>query len=165
MTFKTEDHPKLLFGVDLTKTIKDISETNKFGQSLTQRYQLTLNRKMFTKTGNPFLFKNWGYQQRGKPRQNIQHICLTNKGSQSIGSTRTLLCQTISTWFLNSGKWVVHEINFLNEKSKADGISEHINNWKGLNSDKWILKTVRGAHIEIEDLDSVTFSGLSGKHC
>ena len=68
---------------------------------------------------------------------------------------------------------LVHTITFLNEKSKAGGISEHINNWKGLTLDKWILKTVRGAHIEIEDLDSVTFSGLSGetllspieKHC
>ena len=42
----------------------------------------------------------------------------------------------------------------------AGGISEHINNWKGLTSDKGILKTIR-AHIEIEDLDSVTISGLS----
>ena len=58
---------------------------------------------------------------------------------------------------------LVHKIKFLNEKSKAGGISEHINNWKGLTSDKWILKTVRGAHIEIEDLDSVRLSGLSGE--
>ena len=42
LTFKTENHPKLLFGDDLPK-IKYISETNKFGQSLTQRYQPTLN--------------------------------------------------------------------------------------------------------------------------
>ena len=54
-------------------------------------------------------------------------------------------------------------MKFLNEKSKAGGISKHINNWKGLTSDKWILKTIRGAHIEIEDLDSVTLSGLSGE--
>ena len=33
LKFKTEDHPKLLFGDDLRKTIKDISETNKVGQS------------------------------------------------------------------------------------------------------------------------------------
>ena len=51
----------------------------------------------------------------------------------------------------------------LNEKSKAGGISEHINNWEGLTSDKWILKIMRGAHIETEDLDSVTLSGLSGE--
>ena len=56
-------------------------------------------------------------------------------------------------------------MKFLNEKSKAGEISEHINNWKGLTSDKWIMQTVKGAHIEIEDLDSVTLSGLSGKHC
>ena len=55
---------------------------------------------------------------------------------------------------------LVHQKHFLNEKSMAGGISEHINNWKGLTSDKGILKTVR-AHIEIEDLDSVTISGLS----
>ena len=61
LTFKTEDHPKLLFVDDLPKTIKDISETNKVGQSLTQRYQPTLKREMFTKTGKPFLFKSRGY--------------------------------------------------------------------------------------------------------
>ena len=58
---------------------------------------------------------------------------------------------------------LVLKIKFLNEKSKAGGISEHISNWKGLTSDKWILKTVRGAHNEIEDLDSVRFGGLSGE--
>ena len=58
---------------------------------------------------------------------------------------------------------LVHKIKFLNEKSKEGGISEHNNNWKGLASDKWILKTVREAHIETEDLHSVTLSGLSGE--
>ena len=58
---------------------------------------------------------------------------------------------------------LVHKIKFLNEKSKTGDISEHIHNWKGLTSDKWILKTVRGAHIEIEDLDSVKLRDLSGK--
>ena len=58
---------------------------------------------------------------------------------------------------------LVHKIKFLNEKSKTGGISEHINNWKGLTSDKCILKTIRRAHIDIEDLDSVRFSGLSGE--
>ena len=61
-----------MFGDDLTKTIKDISEKNKVGQSLTQRYQPALKRELFTKTGKPFLFKNRGYQQRQRPRQNVQ---------------------------------------------------------------------------------------------
>ena len=40
LIFKTEDHPKLLFGHDLPKTIK-------VGQSLTQIYQPTLKREIF----------------------------------------------------------------------------------------------------------------------
>ena len=72
LTFKTENHPKHLFRDDLPKTIKDISETNQIGQSLTQRYQPTLKQETFTKTGKSFLFKSQGYHQRGRPRQNVQ---------------------------------------------------------------------------------------------
>ena len=72
LTFKTEDHPKILFGDDLPKTIKYISETNKVGQSLTQRYQPALKREMLSKTVKSFLFKSRSYQQRGRPLQNVQ---------------------------------------------------------------------------------------------
>ena len=72
LTFKTEHQPKLLLRNDFPKTVQDIIETNKVGQSLTQRYQPALKREMFTKTGKPFLFKSWGYHKRGRPRQNVQ---------------------------------------------------------------------------------------------
>ena len=65
LIFKTEDHPKLLFGDDLPKTIK-------VGQSLTEIYQPTLKREIFTQTGKPFLFKSRGYHQRGRSPQNVQ---------------------------------------------------------------------------------------------
>ena len=99
MTFKTEDRPKLLFGDDLPKTIRDISETNKTGQSLTQRYQLTLKREMFTKTEKQsFFIQKARVINKGEGRGRMfNHIWLTNKGSQSVPSTGTLLCQTIST--------------------------------------------------------------------
>ena len=58
MTFKTEDYAKLFWEDDLLKTIKDMSETNKVGQSLTQKYQPMLKRELFTKTGKLFLFKS-----------------------------------------------------------------------------------------------------------
>ena len=74
LTFKTEDHPKLLFGDDLPKTIKDIRERKQVGQSLTQRYQPALKRETFTKTRKPFLSKDRGYQQRGKPGRMFNHI-------------------------------------------------------------------------------------------
>ena len=38
-----------------------------------------------------------------------------------------------------------------------------LNNRKKLTSDKLILKAIRGAHIEIEDLDSDTLSSLLGE--
>ena len=69
---KTEDHPKLLFGDDLSNTIKGLTKTNKAVQSLTQRYQLTPKREKFNKTGEPFLYKGRGCQQRGRRRQNVQ---------------------------------------------------------------------------------------------
>ena len=72
LTLKTEDHPKRLFADDLPKTIKDISETNKVSQFLTQKNQPALKREMFTKIGKPFLFKSGGYHQRGRPQQNVQ---------------------------------------------------------------------------------------------
>ena len=159
MTFKTEDHPKLLFGDDLPKTIKEISETNKVGQSLTQRYQPTLKREMLTKTGKPFLFKSRGYQQREKPRQNVQpYPPYEQRKPKYRFNKNTVMKNTISTYFQIQVSELVHKIKLLNEKSKAGGIY----NWKGLTSDKWILKTVGGAHIKIEDLDSVTLSSLSG---
>ena len=66
LTFKTEDHPKLLFGDDLPKTIKDISETNKVGQSLTQKHQPALKRETFTKTGKPFFIQKPGLPAKRK---------------------------------------------------------------------------------------------------
>ena len=57
----------------------------------------------------------------------FNHIRLTNKDSQSIGLTRALLCQTIAPDFQIQVSELVHKIKFLNEKSEAGGISEHIN--------------------------------------
>ena len=161
MTFKTEDHPKLLFGDDLPKTIKDISETNKVGQSLTQWYQPVLKRETFTKTGKPFLFqKPWLPAKKKAPAECSTISILPTKAAKISIQQEHCYAKPLAPDFQIQVSELVHKIKILNEKSKAGGISEHINNWKGLTSDKWILKTVRRAHIEIEDPDSITFSGL-----
>ena len=54
----------------------------------------------------------------------------------------------------------VHKIKCLSKKFKIGGIFGHINNWKRLK----LLETVRGAHIEIEDLESVPLAALQGKN-
>ena len=81
--------PKTLVWGWSHETIKDISKTNKVGQFLTQRYQPTVNWGMFSKTGKFFLFDSYGISKEKAPSRIFIHICLTNKSSQSIGSTRT----------------------------------------------------------------------------
>ena len=43
LKFVQGDHPKLLFGDDIPKTIKDISETNKVGQALKKQNFVPMN--------------------------------------------------------------------------------------------------------------------------
>ena len=73
LSFSKEDHPKLLFGDDLPKAIKEISETNKVG------YSISAKSNFNNKRGTPFLWKSRGHHHhfhnnqqhsRGKPRQN-----------------------------------------------------------------------------------------------
>ena len=94
----------------------------------------------------------------------FNHINLPSKAAKVSIQQERCYAKPLVPDFQTQVSELVHKIEFLNEKSKAGGISEH-NNWKGPTSDKWILKTIRSAHIEIEDLDSVTLSGLSDKHC
>ena len=126
LTFKTEDHPKLLFRDDLPKIIKDISETNKADQSLTQRYQSTLKREMFTKTGKPFIEKP-GLSAKRKNSAEFSTISVL----PTKASTKPLAPD-----FQIHVSELVHKIKFLNEKSRAGDISDKIKNWKGLASDE-----------------------------
>ena len=166
LAFKTEDHPKLLFGDDLLKAIKDISETNKVGQSLTQRLPAC------AKTGNAYQNREAFFIQKPgiPPKRKAPAECSTisilpTKAAKVSIQQEHCYAKPLAPDFQIQVSELVHKMKFLNEISKAGEISEHINNWKGLTSDKWIMQTVKGVHIEIEDLDSVTLSGLSGKHC
>ena len=109
---KTDDHPKLLFGDDLSNTIKGLTKTNKAGQSLNQRYQPTPKREKFNKTGEPFLYKGRGCQQRGRRRQNVQpYPPYQQKQSKYRFSKNTVVLNQVSE--------LLHEVKFLNKKSKA----------------------------------------------
>ena len=122
----------------------------------------------YTKTGNvyqkreAFFIQNPGLSAKRKTLAECSTIFVLPTNAAKVSAQQEhCYAKPLAPNFQIQVCELVHKIN---EKSKASGISEN-NNWKGLTSEKWILKTVRGAHIEIEDLDSVTFSGLSGKHC
>ena len=76
------EHPKHLFGDDLPKILKDMAETNKIGQSLTQR---PLPSSSTMRSQNSFLYKSRGYPQRSLHLQ--QHPYQLQR-SQRFGSPR-----------------------------------------------------------------------------
>ena len=134
----------------------------KTGQSSTQRYQPTLKREMFRKTGKQaFFIQKLGLSVNRKAAGDCSTISgLPTKAAKVSVQQEHCYAKPSAPDFQIQVSELVHKIKTFNEKSKAGGISEHINDWKRLTSDKWILKTVRGAHIEFEDLDSVMLSGL-----
>ena len=147
------------------KTIKDLSETNKqswpiFDSKIpayTKRGNVSQNKEAF------FIQKPGLSAKRKTPAECSALSVLPTKETKVSVQQEHCYAKPLASDFQIQVNELVHKIKFLNEKSNAGCISEHINNWRGLISDKWILKTVRGAYIEIEDLDSVTLSGLSGE--
>ena len=76
------EHPKLLFGDDLPKILKDMAEANKVGKSLTQRPLPSSSTMRFQ---NSFLYKSQGYPQIGhQPRQHPYQL----QRSQRFSSPR-----------------------------------------------------------------------------
>ena len=71
------EHPKLLFGDDIPKILKDINETSKVGQSLTER---PLQSSSTMRSQNSFLYKSWRYLQRGPLP--LQHFYQLQKGQR-----------------------------------------------------------------------------------
>ena len=76
------EHPKLLFGYDLPKLLKDMAETNKVGQSLTQRPILPSS---IMRSQNYFLYKSRGCLQRGHHQQQYPYQL---QRSEIFGSPR-----------------------------------------------------------------------------
>ena len=129
MIFKTEDQSKLLLRDDLPKIIKDISETNKVDQSLTQRYQPKLKRERFTKTEKPFLFKRRSLSAKKKALAESSTIsALSTKAAKVLVQQERYSAKPLAPDFQIQVSELVCKIKFLNEKSNAGGISEHINN-------------------------------------
>ena len=108
-----------------------------------------------TKTGNVYLNREGffiqkpGLPAKRKPPAECSTISiLPTKAAKVSIQQEQCYAKPLAPDFQIQLSELVHKIKFLNEKSKAGGISEHINNWEGLTSDKWILKTMvfQGKH-------------------
>ena len=135
-------------------------KSNKVGQSFNQRYQPILKREMYNKIGL-FYTKAGAISKEERPDRMFNHIRIATKAVKVSVQQEHCYAKTSAPDFQIQVSEFLNKIKLLNEKFKVCGIFEHINNWKGITSDKWISKTVRGAHIEIEDLELVPLSGLS----
>ena len=91
LTFVQGYHPKLLFGDELTKAIKDISETNKVGQTLKKENFVPMSHtssnqfqpENFSPRGKPFLYRGRSKKGRIRQSQNYRNYSYqNNKGSQ-----------------------------------------------------------------------------------
>ena len=109
-----------MFGDDLPKTIKDISATNKcpiFESKI----------PAYTKTGN--VYQNRGLSAKRKTPAECSTISVlpTNSAKVSVQKEHCY-AKPLPPDFQIQVSELVHKIKFLNEKSKAGGISEYINN-------------------------------------
>ena len=43
----------------------------------------------------------------------------------------------------------------MNESNKTGAISEYLKEWKKITSDKWVLETVKGAKIDVHNVQQV----------
>ena len=94
---------------------------------------------MFTKTGKPFFIEELGLLSKRKaPAECSTIFVIPTKAAKHEVSVQQEHCyaKPLALDFQIQVSELVHKIKFLNEKSKPGGISEHINNWKGLTSDK-----------------------------
>ena len=84
LTFVQGDHPKLLFGDDLPKAIKDISETNKVGQALKKLNFVPMNHtpsnqfqpQNFSPRGKPFLYRGQGKKRKDLSSTKLSELSL-----------------------------------------------------------------------------------------
>ena len=88
---------------------------------------------MFTKIRKSFSFKHRGYQQRRRPRQNVQPYPSYHQRQPKYWFNKNIVRNTeqqkpLAPDFQIQVNELEHKIKFLNEKSTAGGVYEHINN-------------------------------------
>ena len=107
---------------------------------------------------NSFLYKIRGYPQRG--HQSRQHPYRLQR-SQRFGSPRFNKSMTMPAklhQWKNLTKRLVSLLvkrTSLNESNKASAISEFLQEWEKITSDKWVLETVKGAKIDVNNVKKV----------
>ena len=143
------EHPKHLFGDDLPKILKDMAETNKVGTPpIKQHHQIS---KLF------FIKKPGVPSKRSSPPATSLPVAKKSKIWQpSIQKEHDYAAKTISLKeFDKEASSIISKCTSLNESNKAGAISECLEEWKKITSDKWVLETVKGIKIDVHNVKNV----------
>ena len=175
LSFLQGEHPKLLFGDDLSRSIKEITETNKVGQCLSKKNfqsspsggNISLNSNTAGRnSGNKSFLYGWPGSKR-KIQAKLPAEQSEKQPSISL-QKQSRLSSLDHCYAKDSGEEVDFrkQVNIVikNSKTKKDSftagfISKCVESCRETTSDKWILQTVsNGASIELEDLASIPLS-------
>ena len=169
LSFDQGDYPELLFGDNLPKQIKDISETNKVG--------FVISKKSFTPSSTISIPPH-------KSRKNKMQTSLFVRGPEGIKRKTSVYAESVAPISSNlqriaepmipirqelqlktKADMPAHchtqvrkfeeSIKISNRKFKAGSIASCLSKWKEITSDKWVLSTVSGANIEFEDITQI----------
>ena len=96
LSFPQGEHPKLLFGDDLPKTIKELTETNKVGQYLAKKpfytsSSISVNPENKNKNYKPFLYRGRGQRGRFKPYSRGRNQHQQSRNNQSFNRQQLIL--------------------------------------------------------------------------
>ena len=73
---------------------------------------------MVHKTGKPFIYRSQGYQQTGKPQQNVSQSRYTNKDSHISVQQEHCNTKPLASNFVIQVSELVHKIQFLNKNTR-----------------------------------------------
>ena len=149
ISVEKSEHPKHLFGDDLPKILKDMAETNKVGTPpIKQHHQIS---KLF------FIKKPGVPSKRSSPPATSLPVAKKSKIWQpSTQKEHDYAAKTISLKeFDKEASSIISKCTSLNESNKAGAISECLEEWKKITSDKWVLETVKGIKIDVHNVKNV----------
>ena len=169
LSFNQGNHPKFLFGDTLPQQIKDISETNKVG--------FAILRESFTPSGTVSIPPHKFPQNKIQPSFFVRGLDginrMTSVHAETVAPIPSKLQKTaepvpirqqdlqlkskaeIPAHCDTQVRKIEEYIKMSNKKLKAGNIASCLSKWKEITSNKWVLSTVSGANIELEDITQI----------
>ena len=175
LSFLQGEHPKLLFGDDLLRSIKEITETNNVAQCLSKKNfqssasgsNIPLNSNTAGRNSGNKSFLYGGPESKRKIQaklpveQSEKQPSIPLQKQSRLSSLDHCYAKDLGEEgdFRKQVNIIIENFEAKKDYFTAGFISKCVESWRETTSDKWILRTVsKGASIELEDLASIPLS-------